>query len=138
PAQDRVTTMAHAHGLGSGRRLQLRFAAITLGTAVANFAVIALFLSRILVWDGALWPLFFAVASGWMVALFALAQRMQRTRRVLAHWLDHPDADEAGTCAAFAAAADVTREVVANSFLLWPFGALMVGLTMRLLSPAVT
>src|SRR5690606_19686949 len=101
---------------------------------LANTAVISVLLSRILPWDDPLWRLFLAVVAGWTLVLLAAAHRMQRTRRVLASWLDHPAPDEAETRAAFAAATDVTREVVLNSFLFWPVGAGLVGLTLRLLT----
>jgi methyl-accepting chemotaxis protein len=127
--------------LGSGRRLQLRFAAVTAASAAFNTAVISLFLGRILAWDDAVWRLFVATVAGWTVVLTLVSQRMQRSVRALARWLDRAAAgppSEAEHRAAFGAATDVTREVVVNSFLLWPVGAALVGVTMRLLTPAVT
>jgi methyl-accepting chemotaxis protein len=128
-------------GFGSGRRLQLRFAAITSVSAVFNTVVISLFLSRILVWDESVWRLFIATVAGWTVVLTVVSQRMQRSVRELSRWLDRCAAGEAGEAdhrAAFSASTDVTREVVLNSFLLWPVGAGLVGLTLVLLAPAVS
>jgi len=126
---------------GTGRRLRLRFVAITLLSALCNSAVVSLFLAQILDWDRALWGLFTAVVGAWTVVLLAVAQRMQHSVHALAHWLDRRAAgepSEADQRAAFAGSIDVTREVTVNSMLLWPAGATLVGLTLKLLAPAVS
>jgi methyl-accepting chemotaxis protein len=134
-------TGGNVRDLGSGRRLQLRFAAVTGASALFNTAVISLFLGRILVWDEPTWRLFLFAVAGWTVILTVVSQRMQRSVRALARWLDRHAAGAAGEAdhrVAFAAATDVTREVIVNSFLLWPVGAALVGLTLLLLDPAVS
>lgn len=135
------TRIADGRELGSGRRLQLRLAAVTGTSAIVSVGVSALFLGQLLAWEGSTWRLALTVAVGWTALLTAASQRIQRAPRTLARWLDRHaagSADQAEHRAAFAAATDVTREVVVNSFLLWPVGAALVGLTLLLLDPAVT
>jgi methyl-accepting chemotaxis protein len=129
-----------AQDLGSGRRLQLRFTAVTLLSALVNAAGVSVFLLRVLDWDGSVWRVFFPVAGAWSVVLALLMQRMQRTRFVLSRWLDRHAAGAAGEAdhvAAFAAATGVAREVIVNSLLFWPIGSALVGVTLALLAPAV-
>jgi len=132
---------ADQHDFGTARGLQLRFTAVTVVSALFNIAVISAFLNRMLDWDTPVWRLFFAAVAGWTVVLTILLQRMQRTRAALSRWLDARAAGRASVAddrAAFAAATGVTREVILNSFLLWPAGAAAVGLTLKVLTPAVT
>jgi methyl-accepting chemotaxis protein len=127
--------------LGTARRLQIRFTAVTLLSALVNTAVVSVFLVRFLDWDATVWRLFFAVTTVWAVLLTIALHRMQRTRWTLSYWLIRSAAGQASDAdhrAAFAAATDVTREVIVNSLLFWPIGSLLVGLTLALLSPAVS
>jgi methyl-accepting chemotaxis protein len=121
--------------------MRMRWNLLTLGSGIVNVCVIAAFLSRILDWQPAVWQRFFLVVGAWVVVLAMLAQWMQAAIRTLTHWLD---LDAKGTATpdddlrAFAASIDVVREVLLSSFILWPGGALAVGLTLGLWVPAVS
>ncbi|MCL4684525.1 methyl-accepting chemotaxis protein [Myxococcota bacterium] len=124
-----------------GRRMFLRWNLLTLLSGVINVSVIAIFLSRLLDWGPALWQRFFVVVAVWIVALVVASQMFQQAIRILVHWLD---LEAAGTATeqddlrAFGASIDVVREVLLSSFILWPSGALAVGLTLRMWVPSVT
>lgn len=124
-----------------GKRLQLRFALLTLVSSTINIIVIAPFLVRLLDWQTAEWKTFGIVIAGWIVVLTLISQRMQTAVRALSNWLDR---DAAGTATredelrAFAGSIDIVREVILNSYLLWPVGATAVAFTMKFFAPGVT
>jgi methyl-accepting chemotaxis protein len=121
-----------------GKRLQVRFGLMTLGSSTINILVIAPFLVRLLDWDDAQWGVFWFVVAGWIVLLAAAAQLMQRAVRELARFLDREAAGQAtrdDQVRAFAASIDIVREVIVNSYLLWPLGAAAVALTMKVFAP---
>jgi len=124
-----------------GQRLQLRFGLLTLVSSAINIAVIAPFLMRLLDWHAGEWRTFAVVTSCWILVLAGIAQMMQRAMRELAGWLDR---EAAGTVTrevelrAFAGSIDIVRQVIVNSFLLWPIGAVAVALSMKLFAPTVS
>jgi methyl-accepting chemotaxis protein len=124
-----------------GKRLQLRFVMLTLVSSTINIAVIAPFLARLLDWQTAEWKTFGIVVTFWIVVLTLISQRMQGAVRALSYWLDR-DAEGIATredeLRAFAGSIDIVREVILNSYLLWPFGATAVALSMKFFAPAVT
>ncbi len=124
-----------------GQRLQLRFGLLTLVSSVINIAVIAPFLMRLLDWHAAEWKTFGIVTTCWIVVLAGIAQAMQQAVRALASWLDR-EADGSATredeLRAFAGSIDIVRQVILNSFLLWPVGAAAVAFSMKLFAPGVS
>jgi len=135
---------ANSHANSSwtpGQRLQLRFGLLTLISSAINIAVISPFLMRLLDWHAAEWKTFAVVTSCWILVLAGIAQTMQRAMRQLAGWLDR---EAAGTATredevrAFAGSIDIVRQVILNSFLLWPVGAAAVALSMKLFAPTVS
>jgi hypothetical protein len=125
-------------GKGAGRRFQLRMATLTLVSSSINILVIAPFLMRMLDWSPPQWHRFWPIVGVWIVILSGIAQLMQRAVKGLAGWLDK---DAAGTATqedevrAFAASIAMVREVLLNSYLLWPVGAACVALTAKYFSP---
>jgi methyl-accepting chemotaxis protein len=113
---------------------------LTGASSTVNVAIIAVFLARLLDWDPATWRTFAIVTPAWCVVLVVVAQRLQRPVHLLARWLDR-EATEGTTreedVAAFGASIDLVRQVLVNSYLLWPLGALAVALTMKILSAGV-
>ncbi|RIK99736.1 MAG: hypothetical protein DCC71_19960 [Proteobacteria bacterium] len=123
-----------------GRRFQKRFALLTLVSSAVNIVVIAPFLMRLLDWEAPEWRTFWLVVGGWIVVLVGVSQWMQQAVRELAHWLDRDAAGQATheeTVRAFAASIDLVRQVIRDSYLLWPVGATCVALTMKLFAPAI-
>ena len=143
-ANSHADSHANSHANSSwtaGKRLQLRFGLLTLVSSSINICLIAPFLMRLLDWQAAQWKLFGIVTAGWIVLLAGIAQAMQRATRELARWLDREAAGSAtqeDEARAFAASIDIVREVILNSFLLWPLGAAAVAFSMKLLGPAVS
>ncbi len=124
-----------------GQRLQLRFGLLTLASSSINICVIAPFLMRLLDWRAAEWKTFAVVTACWILLLTGIAQAMQRATRDLARWLDLEAAGRVtreDELRAFAGSIDIVREVVLNSFLLWPIGAAVVALSMKFFAPGVS
>jgi len=133
--------MAAAGGrsaMSPGKRFTLRITGLTLVSSALNIVVIAPFLLRMLDWSGAQWRTFWMVVSVWIVALALASQWLQHAVRELGRWLD---LDAAGTATraddvrAFGASISIVREVLFNSYLMWPFGAAAVGLTLKGFAP---
>ena len=124
-----------------GQRLQLRFASLTFVSSAINIAVITPFLVRLLDWQAAEWKTFGVVVGCWFVVLTLVSQRMQAAVRAMSTWVDR-EADGTATredeLRAFAGSIDIVREVLLNSYLLWPCGATAVAFSMKFLSPAVS
>src|SRR4029450_3663634 len=84
------------------------------------------------------WRRFWPIVAGWIVVLAAISQFMQHAVQELGRWLDK---EAAGTSTpedearAFAASIAMVREVLLNSYLLWPVGAACVALTMKFFAP---
>jgi methyl-accepting chemotaxis protein len=117
----------------------MRFALLTLVSSALNIVVIAPFLIRLLDWDDGQWRLFWVIVAVWIVLLAAIAQLMQRAVRELGRFLDREAAGaatQADHVRAFGASIDLVREVILNSYLLWPLGAAAVALTMKAFAPA--
>jgi methyl-accepting chemotaxis protein len=116
-------------------------AILTFGSSAINILVIAPFLVRLLDWDSVQWRTFWIVVSCWIVVLVGISQLMQKAVQDLARWLDREaagTAKPADELRAFGASIDIVRQVIVNSYLLWPVGAACVALSMKLLSPGVT
>ena len=124
-----------------GKRLQLRLLTLTLISSAINIAVIAPFLMRLLDWHAAEWKTFAVVVVCWIVVLSVISQRMQKAVRAISDWLDRDaegNASREDELRAFAGSVDIVREVILNSYLLWPVGATAVAFSMKMLAPAVT
>ncbi len=124
-----------------GRRMMVRWNLLTLLSGTVNVSVIAVFLSRILDWEPAVWQRFFVVVGVWIIGLAGLAHLLQRAVRTLVRWLDleaNGTATAEDDLRAFAASIDVVREVLLSSFILWPAGALAVALTLKAWVSTVT
>jgi methyl-accepting chemotaxis protein len=127
--------------LSPGARLQLRMAILTFVSSTINIGVIAPFLIRLLDWDSAQWRAFWVVVSCWIVVLAAVSQLMQKAVKELARWLDREAAGSAtpeDELRAFGASIDIVRQVIVNSYLLWPAGAACVAFSMKFFAPGVT
>jgi methyl-accepting chemotaxis protein len=124
-----------------GKRLQIRFGLLTLVSSAVNIAVIAPFLVRLLDWQSEEWRTFGVVIVCWIAVLTIISQTMQAAVRSLSTWLDR-EADGTATredeLRAFAGSIHIVREVILNSYLLWPVGATAVAFTMKIFAPGVT
>jgi methyl-accepting chemotaxis protein len=138
--QGKAAPHANSHRT-PGQRLQLRFGLLLLVSSSINICIIAPFLMRLLDWHAAEWKIFAIVTPCWLLLLAGIAQAMQRAMPDLANWLDR---EAAGTATqedearAFAGSIDIVREVILNSFLLWPVGAALVAFSMKLFAPGVS
>lgn len=124
-----------------GSRLQLRMAMLTLVSSTLNIAVSAPFLVRLLDWDSAQWRAFGIAATCGVVVATAISQLMQKAVKDLARWLDREAtgvATREDELLAFSASIDIVRQILLISYLLWPIGAVCVGLSMKVFVPGVT
>lgn len=122
----------------SGQRLRRRTVAIVLGSGTVNALLIGLFLARMLEWSWEATRTFLVVVGVGAVLLTGVAARMQLCVRVLVRWLDGEDTGREADLRALGAATGIVRELVRNSLVLWPVGALGVALVTMALEPEVT
>jgi len=116
----------------------MRIGLLTLVSSVINLVVIAPFLVRMLDWSDEQWQAFSVVVSIWVVALAIVSQWMQRAVQELGRWIDleHAGANtREDDVRAFAASISIVREVLLNSYLLWPVGAAAVAVTLKIVAP---